>query len=150
MLDDHGGHADVFHLVEYVGQDFGRVLAVTKAAELLELVDTPKQDVVLTPEGTRFLAASIPERKHIFRDQAKTLRIFHDVLALLARSERHEVDVDVVLSSLALHVPYEDPDRMLTTLVNWGRHADLFDYDLERGKLVGDPPQTTAPAAAAQ
>ena len=62
------------------------MLAVTKAAELLDLVDTPKQDVVLTPEGTRFLAASIPERKQIFREQAKTLRIFHDVLALLERA----------------------------------------------------------------
>jgi NitT/TauT family transport system ATP-binding protein len=150
ILDDHDGHADVFHLVEYVGQDFGRVLAVTKAAELLDMVDTPKQDVVLTPEGARFLAASIPERKQIFREHAKSLRIFHDVLALLARADRHEVDVDIVLSSLALHVPFEDPDRMLTTLVNWGRHADLFDYDPERGKLVGDPPQPAAATSAAQ
>jgi NitT/TauT family transport system ATP-binding protein len=105
---------------------------------------------VLTPEGARFLAASIPERKQIFREHAKSLRIFHDVLALLERADRHEVDVDVVLSSLALHVPYEDPDRMLTTLVNWGRHADLFDYDPERGRLVGDPPPPNAAAAAVQ
>jgi NitT/TauT family transport system ATP-binding protein len=139
ILDDHDGHADVFHLVDYVGEDLGRVLAVTKAAELLDLVDTPKQDVVLTAEGKRFLAASIPDRKLIFREHAAALRIFHDVLALLARADNHEVEVDVVLSSLALHLPYEDPDRMLRTLVNWGRHADLFDHDVDRGTLIGDP-----------
>src|SRR6185503_10194773 len=30
VLDDHGGRADVFHLVDHIGQEFGRVLAVTK------------------------------------------------------------------------------------------------------------------------
>lgn len=140
VLDDHGGRADVFHLVEHIGQEFGRVLAVTKAAELLDFVDTPKQDVVLTPEGKRFLAASVPERKAMFREQVKTLHIFHDVLELIARGDGGEVDVDIVLSTLALRVPYEDPDRMLRTLVNWGRHADLFDHDVERGKLFMEPP----------
>jgi hypothetical protein len=47
-------------------------------------------------------------------------------------------------------VPYEDPERMLRTLVNWGRHADLFDHDVERGKLVGDPPAHDTAAAAGE
>jgi NitT/TauT family transport system ATP-binding protein len=140
VLDDHGGQADVFHLVEHIGQEFGHVLAVTKAAELLDLVDTPKQDVVLTPGGKRFLAASVPERKAIFRERVKTLHIVQDVLELIARGDNGEVDVELVLSTLALRLPYEDPDRMLRTLVNWGRHADLFDHDVERGKLFIEPP----------
>ncbi len=146
VLDDHGGKADVFHLVEHIGQEFGRVLAVTKAAELLDLVDTPKQDVVLTPDGKRFLAASVPERKAMFRERVAGLRIFHDVLQLIERGEEHSVDVEVVLEALALRLPYEDPDRMLRTLVNWGRHADLFDHDVERGKLFSEPPPATASA----
>jgi NitT/TauT family transport system ATP-binding protein len=141
VLVDHGGRADVFHLVEHIGHEFGRILAVVKAAELLDLVDTPKQDVVLTNEGKRFLAASVPERKVIFRDQIRTLRIFRDILQLIERAEGHEVDVDVVLSTLALRLPYEDPDRMLQTLVNWGRHTDLFDHDVERGKLFAEEPE---------
>jgi len=145
VLDDHGGRADVFHLVEHIGHEFGRVLAVTKAAELLDLVDTPRQDVVLTSEGKRFLAASNPERKVIFSAQIRTLRIFRDILQLIERADGHEVDVDVVLSTLALRLPYEDPDRMLHTLVSWGRHADLFDHDVERGKLFAEEPaQATA------
>ncbi len=146
VLDDHGGKADVFHLVEHIGQEFGRVLAVTKAAELLDLVDTPKQDVVLTPDGKRFLAASVPERKAMFRERAAGLRIFHDVLQLIERADEHAVDVEVVLEALALRLPYEDPERMLRTLVNWGRHADLFDHDVERGKLFSEPAAAAASA----
>lgn len=140
VLDGHGGRAGVFHLVEHIGHEFGRVLAVTKAAELLDFVDTPKQDVVLTADGKRFLAASVPERKIIFRERIKTLRIFHDVLELINRGDDRWVDVDLVLETLALRLPYEDPERMLRTLVNWGRHADLFDQDVERRRLFADAP----------
>jgi NitT/TauT family transport system ATP-binding protein len=147
VLDDHDGHADVFHLVDHIGQEFGHVLAVTKAAELLDLVDTPKQDVVLTDVGKQFLAASPPERKAMFRERVQALRIFHDVMELLARAANHRVDGEVVLEALALRLPYEDPARMLRTLVNWGRHADLFDYDQARDELFTDPGALAAEVA---
>lgn len=102
----------------------------------------------VTEEGKQFLAAGVPERKVIFREHAKARRIVHDVLALIERADRHEVDEDVLLSSLAVHVPYEDPERMLRTLVNWGRHADLFDHDPLRGKLFTQPTRDD-PAAVA-
>ncbi|HTR53635.1 MAG TPA: nitrate/sulfonate/bicarbonate ABC transporter ATP-binding protein [Kofleriaceae bacterium] len=144
VLDDHEGHADVFHLVDHIGQEFGRVLAVTKAAELLDLVDTPKQDVVLTEDGKRFLAASVPERKALFRERVKTLRIFSDVLAMIERADNHRLEGDAVLEMLVLRLPYEDPERMLATLVNWGRHADLFDYDQARKELFIEPMPSSA------
>ena len=51
VLDDRGGTEDVFDLVEDSGSEFGKVMAVVKAAELLDFVDTPKQDVVLAESG---------------------------------------------------------------------------------------------------
>jgi NitT/TauT family transport system ATP-binding protein len=150
VLDDHDGHADVFHLVDHIGQEFGRVLTVTKAAELLDFVDTPKQDVVLTDEGKRFLAASIPDRKLMFRDRVRHLRIFHDILGLLERADGHAIATEIVLETLALRLPYEDPDRMLRTLVNWARHADLFDHDVVRGRLFIEQPQAQPDARAAE
>ena len=144
VLDDHGGQDDVFDLVEHIGREFGKVLAVVKAAELLDVVDTPKQDVVLTDSGRRFLKLSVPERKTSFRELVVKLHIFKDVLEMLARADRHEVDEEIITSSLALRLPYEDPDRLFRTLVNWGRHADLFDHDVERKKLFAEPPPGAA------
>ncbi len=37
----------------------------------------------------------------MFRELVKTLHIFHDVLDLLGRAERHEVDEEVITSSFA-------------------------------------------------
>jgi NitT/TauT family transport system ATP-binding protein len=141
VIEDRGGRENVFALAEDLGREFGQILAVVKAAELLDFVETPRQDVMLTEVGKRFLASSIPDRKVVFREQVRKLRIFVEVVEAIQRSERWEIDEDVVASSLALHLPYEDPGTMLRTLVNWGRHADLFDHDPERQKLFMERPE---------
>ena len=135
VLDDRGGRENVFALVEDLGRDFGTILNVVKAGELLDFVDTPRQEVVLTDVGRRFLSGSIPERKRIFREQVRQLRMFGDVVDQIRRSEKLEMDVDVLQSALALHLPLEDNDRTFRTIVDWGRHADLFDHDPEREKI---------------
>jgi NitT/TauT family transport system ATP-binding protein len=134
-LDDRGGHENVFVLANLLGVDFGRILNVVKAAELLDFVDTPRQDVLLTALGRTFLAASVPERKRIFGRQVEELHVFRDITERLQRAERNELDEDVLLTSFAIQLPYEDSQRMLATLVNWGRHAEILDRDPDR-KLV--------------
>ena len=134
-LDDRGGRENVFVLANLLGVDFGRILNVVKAAELLDFVDTPRQDVLLTPLGRTFLAASVPERKHIFGRQVEELHVFRDIAERLRRADRNELDEDVLLTSFAIQLPYEDSQRMLATLVNWGRHAEILDHDPDR-KLV--------------
>jgi NitT/TauT family transport system ATP-binding protein len=125
----------VFDLVEDLGHDFGKIMAVVKAAELLDFVDTPKQEVILDEPGRRFLAASIPERKRDVRERVSQLRIFRDILDQIQRADEHELDADHVLSTIAVRLPYEDSERLFRTLVNWARHANLFDHDVERQKL---------------
>ena len=136
VLDDRGGRENLFHLVAWLGRDFGKILNVAKAAELLDFIDTPKQDVVLTELGRKFLAASIPDRKLIYREQVEQLQVFKDIVRQLSRADEQELPVDVVLSNIVLHLPFEDPERILTTIVNWGRQADLIDQDVDRGVLT--------------
>jgi NitT/TauT family transport system ATP-binding protein len=145
MLDHVGGRANVFALVDRLGRDFGKVLAVVKAAELLDLADTPKHDVVLTPEGRTFLSRPVPARKALFREAVSRLRIFQTIVAQIRRAERQEIDEYGVLTELAINLPYEDAERQFKTLVNWGRQADLFDHDAERQKLyIEDAPHEQA------
>ena len=145
VLDDRGGRENVFRLVSDLSRDFGKSLNVCKAAELLDFVDTPKQDVLLTELGRRFLLASIPDRKQIFREQVEQLQVFKDTVRQLSRADKHEVDQDAVMSNIVLHLPFEDPERMLTTLVNWGRWADLLDQDVDRKVLrLNEEPEGAA------
>ena len=60
MLDARGGARTSSISLEDFGRDFGKIMAVVKAAELLDFVDTPKQDVVLDEPGRKFLARGHP------------------------------------------------------------------------------------------
>ena len=141
VLDDHGGVKDVFALVEKLNRDFGQILAVVKAGELLDFIDTPKQDVALTDLGRQFLASSIPERKRIYRTQVMELKLFQDLVAKIEASEGHEIDEPEFRTELAANLPYEESDQMFITIVNWGRFAELFDHDPDRQKLfLPEPP----------
>ena len=46
ILADHGGSMNIFAADAITEYDFGRTLSVVKAAELLDLVDTPKNEVL--------------------------------------------------------------------------------------------------------
>ena len=147
VLDDRGGRENVFALAEDLGREFGIILGVVKAAELLDLADTPKQDVVLTDAGKRFLKLSVPERKKAFREAMLSLRIFSETVDQIGRAPERSLDEDVVRSSVALRLPYEDGERVFNTLVNWGRYTDLFDHDPIRGRLFIDPVDPVHPVA---
>ena len=139
VLGKYGGKENVFSLADDLGREFGATLGVVKAAELIELVDTPKQDVVLTDIGRRVLEKNVEERKVLFREQVLQLRMVADVYEQI-KNAGGRLDEDIFLTTAAMRLPYEDPERLLRTMIGWARTADLFDYDPERHVLFIDQP----------
>lgn len=147
-VDAAGGTADIFDLSVEIGKEFGKVLALVKAAELLDFVDTPKHTVVMTPLGKQFLDAKVNERKRLLNQQLRTLHLFQRVCELLKSQENFAVDEDLVLEELAVWLPTERPQTMFKTIVRWGRYAELFGYNADERKLYLDMESTSAPAQA--
>ncbi len=133
-LDAHGSKDDVFRIAQETSQEFGRVITVVNAAEMLDLVETPRRNVRLTAEGTRFVKAALPERKQIWKQRLLGIRIFKDTAQMLERAPGHAVDRDVVLETIALRFPSEDYEKTFDRLVGWGRFGEMWIYeeDLER------------------
>jgi NitT/TauT family transport system ATP-binding protein len=128
-LDLRGGGEDVFRIAADTSRRFDQMIAVVKAAELVDLVDTPKRRVVLAPLGRRFLAVDAEERKRLWRERLLTLRLIRDVNDLLTRAPGKRVEADVARELIAMRLPQEDYERVFEQLVRWGRFGDLFDYD---------------------
>ena len=123
------GQEDVFRIATDTSREFGQIIAVVKAAELLDLVDTPKRLVVLTGPGCDFAAALAEERKRIWRERLLTLCVFRTIHALVARQASGAVARDIVEETLVLGMPYEDHERQFATLLAWARFCDLLAYD---------------------
>jgi NitT/TauT family transport system ATP-binding protein len=129
ILEDAQETINVFDLSARIGKEFGETIATVKAAEMLGLVDTPKDDVLMTEEGWYFLAAPPPARKALFRQAIMKLRLFQMLTSRLEEAPEGRIDVDSVLEQLSALLPYDQPTKLLDTLVAWGRYAELIDFD---------------------
>ena len=129
IIEDAQETINVFDLSARIGKEFGETIATVKAAEMLDLVDTPKDDVLMTQFGWYFLAAPGPARKTLFRQAIMKLRLFQMVTAHLAEAPDGRIDADSVLEELGTLLPYDHPAKLLETLIAWGRYAELIDFD---------------------
>jgi NitT/TauT family transport system ATP-binding protein len=136
ILADHGGQMGLFDVDALTDWDFGRTIAVVKAAELLDLVDTPKNRVVLTEPGQALVAAAPREKPFLFRRQVLGLGTFVTVVRDLARREGSSARGEDVRELLARRLPSEATEALFETLVNWGRFGQLFDYDAGADELL--------------
>jgi NitT/TauT family transport system ATP-binding protein len=128
-LDARRGREDVFRIASDTNREFGRMIGVVKAAEMLDFVDTPKRLVVLEPEGLRFIKATPEERKTIWRGQLLKLRLFREVFEALQREPKHAVDKEFILETIILNMPQENYETTFNTFIRWARFGDLFAYD---------------------
>jgi NitT/TauT family transport system ATP-binding protein len=128
-LDARGGQDEVFRIASDTDREFGKLIGVVNAAELLDLVDTPKRMVVLSPEGAKLVRADAPGRQALWREHLLRLRLFQAVREALERSEKHRIERDFVLETIAVAMPNEDFERMFETFVQWARFGELFAYD---------------------
>ena len=129
ILEDSREMINVFDLGARIGKEFGETIAIVKAAEMLGLVDTPKDDVVMTGVGWYFLAAPPAVRKTLFRQSIMKLRLFQMLTSRLAEAPEKGIDANLVLEELGTLLPYDEPSKLFQTLIAWGRYAELVDFD---------------------
>lgn len=127
ILNDEPDLSNIYDISAEIGKEFGETIALVKAAEILEFIETPKDEVRFTDLGRRFVAADREERRRIFAEQVHRLRLFHIILAHLEQHE--EVEADRVLKDIATALPYDNPDKVFHTMIAWGRYAGLMDFN---------------------
>jgi NitT/TauT family transport system ATP-binding protein len=128
-LDARGGKEDLFRIAHDTGRQFGQMIEIVEAAELLNFVDTPKRMVVLDAAGRRYLAAKPEGRPAVWREQLLSLKLFRDVADALKRGDGEPVPKMFVLETLVLHLPQEDYEQQFNTFVQWARFGEMFAYD---------------------
>ena len=138
VLDDRGGKEDGYKLARELNFNFSDLLKVMKAAEVLGFVDTPRGDIVLEPLGKQFLESDMNQRKLILRERLKQHGLFSYLIRLLRGQEDRFLPKEVVVEHLAMLLPNENPERLFTTIVGWGRFAELFGFNKDEDRFYLD------------
>lgn len=101
VVHDRGDRIDLFKLAAGLRLDLGHSILVVKAAELLDLVNTPKQDVLITPLGREFIASNETGRKRIFHRQVARVPTFAFLVDRLRHAPVARLPAYVVQEDLA-------------------------------------------------
>jgi NitT/TauT family transport system ATP-binding protein len=131
-LDARGGKEELFRIASDTHREFGRMINIVEAAELLNFVDTPKRMVILDNAGMKFVQANAEGRQAIWRDELLKLGLFRAVHDALQREPNHRLDQDFVMETVILALPGENYEKTFQTFVRWARFGNLFAYDDDR------------------
>ncbi len=106
------------------------LLAILEAEVSLGFAQTIAGKVALTDIGREFARATILHSKEIFREQLlKHIPIFETMVKTLEACPDGDISAEFFLDLWDEHFPAEEAQRQLATAVDWGRYAELFEYD---------------------
>ncbi len=136
MLEDRGGEVNIFAFANELKLEFGHAIAVAKAAEMLDFVDTPRQRVLLLPLGRTFLSSDVNGRKTIWGRQLMNIRIFQIFKNMVELADEDGIPRETVLEEINSLLPAEDPEIVFEFLASWGQYGELFRYDSDEDALM--------------
>lgn len=130
------GKEDLPRLAEEMRLEVDDLFPLLDAAELLGLAVLQEGDVRLTPEGQRFAQADLEERKKIFAERL----LFHlplvgHIYRVLHTRSTGRASEERFLRELEDYMSTKDAEAVLATAIDWGRYAELFEYDYNAGVL---------------
>lgn len=136
ILDDGGGGTDLYSLAEESGMDVDDLLPIVEAASMLGFATLKEGDVAISPEGHAFVEADILQRKVLFREASvHRVALLSQMDSILKKKSDHSINVDFFHDILDEHFSEDEVKQQLDTALNWGRYAEIFDYDSQTGKL---------------
>jgi NitT/TauT family transport system ATP-binding protein len=148
LLVDRGGRDDLYKLADELAMDVDDILPIVDASVMLGFAVLHEGDVEITPEGRQFGEADIQTQKQLFRDAAlKNVAILRLIENTLHAKRDRAIGGEFFRDILDEHFSDDEVERQFETILNWGRYAEIFNYDSETGRLSHSEAADTAPLA---
>lgn len=149
LLIDHNGREDIYRLADDLAFEIDDLLPIVDAAQLLGFLNVEEGDAVITPAGREYAESEILLQKELFRKAAVDhVLLLRQISRALETKSDHTIHEEFFLDMLDEQFSQEETQRQLETAINWGRYAELFDFDAARRRFV--LPETDDAAAMAE
>jgi NitT/TauT family transport system ATP-binding protein len=126
------GRADLPHLADEENLVMDELFPLIETLQLLGFANVSGGDIELTPLGRAHANADMLERKQIFAEALlKHVPLAAHIRRVLDERPGHRAPATRFLRELEDHLSEEEAERVLETVINWGRHAEIFAYDYD-------------------
>jgi len=137
----YSGRADLPHIAEATQISDDQMFGLVEAIQLLGFGQASGGDIEATPAGQAFADADLQRRKQIFAEEiVKSVPLVAHIRKVLDERPGHTAPETRFLTELEDHLSEEEAQRVLETVIDWGRYAELFAYDYGRGTLSLENP----------
>ncbi len=136
ILADRGGREDIHRLAQDLKLEADDLLPIVDSSVMLGLMRVDQGDAQISDEGRTFASADIQQRKRMFRAAllARVPLLQQMDSALRAKADG-TMPAEFFHDLLDEHFSDDEAKRQLDTAIQWGRYAELFDYDSVTDRL---------------
>ncbi len=139
LLVDRNGRDDIYRLADDLAFEIDDLLPIVEASAMLGYITVKEGDAEVTEAGRRFAEAGILERKELFKETAMKVPLIRQIVKALESKSDHSLPEEFFRDMLEEHFSEQETDRQLETAVNWGRYAELFDFDASSDRFYTTP-----------
>jgi NitT/TauT family transport system ATP-binding protein len=149
LLDPQfAGKADLPQLAEQLELPDDTLFQLLEATRLLGFIRVEHGDVHLLPAGHAFVEAETAERKKIFAEHLlHHISLASHIRRILDERRDHRAPENRFLQELEDYLTDDEAERVLDQVINWGRYAEIFEYDYNSGVLSLPEPDEEPEAA---
>jgi NitT/TauT family transport system ATP-binding protein len=148
ILAARGGTDGLAALAENLNFEIDDLLPLVDAAVMLGMAEVADAQLTITADGRTFAEADIDTGKQLFgRLAAEHAPLIGAIVKALHATADGSLREGLFLDLLRRGFSTADARRQLDIAVEWGRYAELYEYDAERGELVLEEVARRAAAA---
>jgi NitT/TauT family transport system ATP-binding protein len=136
IINDRGGREDLPKLAESLQLEVDDLLPAVDASVMLGFAEVAQGDVIISAAGREFATADVHRSHEIFKEQLlKNVRFISTVLGAMHQKKDKRIGKEFLLDILDEHFSETESEKQFQTLVDWGRYAQLFEYDADEERL---------------
>jgi NitT/TauT family transport system ATP-binding protein len=124
------GRADLPQLADEENLVMDELFPLIETLQLLGLANVSAGDIELTALGRTYAEADMLARKQLFAEAVlKHIPLAAHIRRVLDERPWHRAPAARFLRELEDYLSESEAQRVLDTVINWGRHAEIFSYD---------------------
>lgn len=132
---------DLPELADELMMNVDDLFPVLETLEILGFAKVLDGDIQLSELGKQFSEADLQERKQLFaHGLLEKVPLARYIRKILDEKVGHRVSEERFLSKLEDFLSEKEADRVLHTMIDWGRYAEIFAYDFNTGMLSLENP----------
>jgi NitT/TauT family transport system ATP-binding protein len=140
-FSEHKGAFRLHELSESLHLDVENLFPIIEILDILHFAKISDGDIELTKAGRSFADADILLKKEEFASHLlHFVPLAKHIRETLDDAPGNRVNEEVFLHELDPYLSNEEAKRVLTTVIDWGRYAEIFAYNVNNGMLSLDDP----------